>query len=237
MKNLMYLAVLMAISAVAVSCNREATYLKSDSQEIKIAKAGGKDSMILHSDGRDFQIIITPEWMNATLVDSVLYVSVDENETNSSRSGNIVLKNGNQKLSLLVTQASTATYMTIKRKSVTIGQNGEADTLAVFTDGSDVHIENVKDIHTEFKNGVLTVTGKGNKGATRKTKAKLVCDDISVDLLVIETGTYCPRCKGNGRVTCYICSGEGITYCPVLPCRECNGSGRIRCPGCNGKGK
>ena len=239
MKKFIYITILIAICAVTVNCNHEATYFQSDSQEINWAKNGGKDSVVLHSDRQDFEIVYKPEWVNATLKDSVLYVVVDENKTNKTRSGNIVLRNGslNLPLSIKIKQVTKASYMTIKRKTVTIGQNGEADTLKVMTDGTEVRIENIEGIHTEFKNGVLTLSGKGNKGATRKTKAQLVCDSIRVNLLVIETGTTCRRCQGSGKVICYLCNGVGKTYGPVLPCCVCHGRGITSCPECKGRGK
>lgn len=237
MRNLLKISLLAIAVVMAASCAHEATYLKSDSHEINIAKGGGNDSVVLHSDGSEFEVISSSDWVNVTLKDSILYVKVDENKTNGMRSGSVVVKNGSQKLSLPISQATHASYMTIKRKSVTIGQKGEPDTLSVMTDGSDIRIENIEGIQTEFKNGVLTLKGDGNNGATRKTKAKLVCDSISVDLLVIERGTTCNRCKGSGKITCYICHGEGMTYCPWDVCRTCGGRRIVNCPECKGNGK
>lgn len=237
MRNLLKIFVIVAAVVILTDCNRDATYLTSDSKELTLTKTGGKDSVALHSDGAEFQLVSSPEWVDVALKDSTMFVEVKENMSGSPRSGNIVVKNGSKNLSLPISQGSVASYMTVSRNSVTIGQNGEPDTLSVKTDGSDLHLENIEGIQTEFKNGVLTLKSNGNQGSTRKTKARLVCDSIAVDLLVVETGAVCSRCKGSGKVTCYICRGEGMTYCPYMPCRTCNGRGKTNCPECKGKGK
>ncbi len=216
---------------------KKATYLKSDRETVTFAKEGGQDSLILHSDGADFKILSSPEWVESNLKDSVLYLKVPNNDSKSKREGNIVVMNGDQKLSLAISQASEATYFTISRKSVTLGQKGEPDTLRINTDGANPRLEGVEGVTTQFADGILTLAGKGNTGATKKTKAKLICDSLSVDLLVIEKGTKCSRCGGSGKVICSWCDGRGEVFCPYDICPKCHGGGRATCSECKGKGK
>ena len=105
------------------------------------------------------------------------------------------------------------------------------------TDGGDVRLEGVEGVTAKYADGVVTLTGKGNTGKTRKTKGSLVADEVSTPITVVEKGAICARCGGKGQVTCRICGGEGVDYCPYRPCDLCHGRGRTRCPECGGKGK
>jgi DnaJ-class molecular chaperone len=53
----------------------------------------------------------------------------------------------------------------------------------------------------------------------------------------------CPKCGGDGHVTCNYpgCNGTGVIHEPPprlpLQCPQCNGTGLMVCPRCKGAGK
>lgn len=229
-------AIMMVALLMLTACHK-ATYLTADTDTIEVPRQGATDSLRLHSDAGDFEIISADEWIKATMDDSTLIVKIGPNKDKSPRGGNVVIGNGDQRLSLRVAQGASATYMTLGETSVTIPRDGSAVELEVKTDGSDVRIEGVEGVKSTYSGGKLKLTGAGNDGKTRKTTARVVCDTISRTLTVVETGTVCGRCGGSGTVTCRICRGSGVDYCPYRPCDLCHGRGKSRCPECNGKGK
>ena len=57
------------------------------------------------------------------------------------------------------------------------------------------------------------------------------------DKFTIQTGKThkCPRCKGDGKVDCFICKGTGRRDTDKSKdCQHCNGSGKTRCGTCKG---
>lgn len=218
-------------------CGKKATYIKADADSITLSRTGGSDSLMIHSDGNEFSILSSTDWVKSEMRDSLLLVRVEANPEKRPRTGHVVIANGDHKISLNVIQSAPATYLTVGAKTVSIPQNGEKVELKVETDGTDVRLEGVEGVKSSFNNGILTLTGAGNTGKTRKTKGTVVCDSLSKPLLVIERGTVCSRCNGTGRVTCTWCGGVGEVYCPWDICRECNRSGKVACPECHGKGK
>lgn len=217
-------------------CNK-ATYLNTDKDTLRLPKESSGDSLILHSDVNDFKIASVSDWIEPKLCDSILVINVGENKTGAPRTGMLLVVNGDQKLSIKVSQASNPTFLTLSAQSVTIPQDGSAVTLSVETDGANVKLEGLEGVMSSYSEGKLSISSKGNTGETKKSKAYVVCDTIRRPLTVIESGTICARCKGSGKVVCYICKGEGVTYCPYMDCVTCGGSTRVTCPDCHGKGK
>lgn len=237
--NYKYLIISVVALLVLAGC-RKATVLTSDTKSVTAPKQGAADTVILHSDVCAFELVDAPDWAGAALTDSVLSLKIQANGTGAPRSGNVIVRNGELTLSIPVEQRAAATYLTIKEPAkgvVTIPRDGGEAKITVDTDGGDVRLEGVDGVTAKYADGVVTLTGKGNTGKTRKTKARLVADEVSAPLTVIEAGAICFRCNGKGRVTCYICHGEGVDYCPYRPCDICRGSGTVRCPECGGKGK
>lgn len=227
---------LFTIFCLLAGC-KKATYLHSDKNALSIVHEGGSDSLKIHTDKNNVQISSTPDWVKAQLADSILLITAKENPSNSPRKGNILLVNADQRLSIKVVQAGLASYMTLKEKSITIPSDGSEVSLEIDTDGSNVKVEGVDGVNSKFENGCLKITGKGNTGATRKTKANVICDSLTQTLLIIEEGTTCSRCHGKGRVICNICKGTGVDYCPYRTCDMCSGRLYVSCPECRGKGK
>lgn len=236
-RSLFLLTVVLAGLLALTGCSKKATYLKADVESVTLPRTGGADSLTLHSDGTDFSIISSPDWVTVEIRDSVLMFNAQANPEKSPRTGNIVLANGDQKLSLAVVQSAPATYLTLGATSVTIPQAGGSAELKVETDGSDVRIEGVDGVKSTYKNGTLTITGPGNNGKTRKSKGTVVCDSFSKPLTIVEKGTVCSRCNGSGRVICSRCGGQGEVFCPWDRCSTCRTTGKVTCPECHGKGK
>lgn len=234
MKKILFFAFIVLLT---VSGCKKATYIKADKENIEVSRQGGVDSLTLSSDAGEFEIVSSPEWVKTELADSVLRMTITANPEATGRNGNVIIANGDVKLSVSVRQKAPATYLTIADKSITLGPKGEAATLKVETDGADVKIEGVEGLSSTYSNGVLTITGKGNQGATRKSKATITCDTITRQITVVESGAFCGKCSGKGRITCTICGGSGVDYCPYRPCDTCRGRKVISCPSCGGKGK
>lgn len=233
-------SIIALIALLMLAGCRKATVLTSDTKTVTAPRQGTVDTVVLHSDVCDFELVNAPEWTGATLTDSILALKIAANASDAPRSGSVVVRNGDLTLSIPVEQRAEATYLTVKDPAkgvVTIPQAGGDAKITVETDGGEVLLEGLDGVKAKYADGVVTLTGAGNSGKTRRTKCRLVADKMSADITVIEKGTICDRCNGKGRVTCYICKGEGVDYCPYRPCDLCHGSGVTRCSSCGGKGK
>lgn len=227
------------MALMLVGC-RKASVLTADVKSVTAPRQGLVDTVRLHSDVCDFELVSAPAWTGAALADSVLSLQIKANETAGPRSGNVIVRNGELTLSIPIEQRGATTYLTITEPAdgtVTIPQSGGEVKITVETDGGDVRLEGVEGVTAKYADGEVTLTGKGNTGKTRKTKGSLVADEVSTPITVVEKGAICARCGGKGQVTCRICGGEGVDYCPYRPCDLCHGRGRTRCPECGGKGK
>lgn len=183
--KLLWILAIVAVLAGMTACKQKATYLKSDVEKIEILSDGGTDTIVLHSDAPDFELVSSPDWVDTQLVDSLLIVKVGKNTTSGVRNGKIAIVNGEQKLNLPVVQVHEATFLNVFRESVTIPKDGGSDTLRVATDGSRVHVLGAEGIQTEYKDGVLTFKGKGNKDAMGKQKITIVVDSIKKEITVM----------------------------------------------------
>lgn len=238
MKNISIIITAIFIFAVFFDSCKKATYLTANVENITFPKEGGNDSIILKSDVGSYKIFSQPEWVEVSIEkDSILVLRTKSNDENKIKSGNIIVGNGDLKLSIPVRQMKIATYLTFNEKSVSIPQTGGRIELEIETDGGNVKLEGIENINSFYKNGRLTLSSNGNEGPTRKTNAFIVSDSIKRPILVIESGTICTKCKGSGKITCYICRGTGVDYCPYRTCDLCHGRLKVTCTECKGKGK
>lgn len=241
---------LIAIFLISLTGCKKATYLKSETSELTIPISGQCDTVILQSDVNDFKLDSVPEWVQTELTDSVLVITVGNNDVKTRRKGNIVITNGDLKLSIPVMQQYKATYLNLlEGKTLKLGKEGGTASIPVDCDGA-ISIENGEDLNLNVKDGKLTVTGPKNDEKTVKKKVKLVADEFSEEVEVILEGSLCPRCNGKGKITCPKCGGNTLIMVPHIngylltrPCDRCGdgfsgtSSGKVKCPECKGTGK
>lgn len=237
MKITKNILILFFISIYLFTGCKKATYLNSKVENVEFSKEGGKDTVILSYDAGKCKILAKPDWVDLNLTDSLLIIQSGKNIEPTFRTGNIVIENGDLKLSLPIKQLSNATYLTLSETSITIPKDGGTVKLDVETDGSEVILEGVENVTAEFKDGKVFFSGKGNNGKERRTNGFLVVDTIRRPVTIIEKGEICYNCNGSGRVKCSKCGGSGETVFPWGICYVCNGSGKTKCKTCKGSGK
>lgn len=237
MKSTKYILALCFLSIILLFGCKKATYLNAKVENVKISKEGGVDTLVLSYDAGKCRILAKPDWVEVNLKDSILTIQSNKNVEPAIRSGNIVIENGELKLSLPIKQLSSATYLTFPEQSVIIPKDGSTVELNVDTDGGNVILEGVENVIAEYKDGKVLFSGKGNTGKERRTKGYLVTDTIRRPILIVEKGELCYVCSGSGRVRCSRCGGYGETFFPYDICYACNGSGKIKCKTCKGTGK
>lgn len=237
MKTTKYIFMFFLLSILLFAGCKKATYLTSKVENVKISKEGGSDTVILSYDAGTCRIVTQPDWLELNLKDSILIIQSGQNVERTARTGNIVIENGDLKLSLPIKQLSSATYLTFPDQPVTISKDGSPIELDVDTDGSNVILEGVENVTAEYKDGKVVLSGKGNTGKERRTKGFLVADTIRRPVMIIEKGEICYVCNGSGRVKCSTCWGTGETLYPWGPCYVCNRTGKVKCKVCKGTGK
>lgn len=250
-----FFALLCALTFCLASCNK-ATYLRADVETIEVESDGETNELVLHSDGTDFQLLSSPEWVMTMLKDSVLKYSVAENTAAANREGEIVVTCGEQRLVLKVVQSLPATKLTVNPTSLAVPKEGGTLTVNVDTDASNPKVTAPEGFTATYADGKLTVvaTPEAKKEGTITLKA----GKLEATITLSEKPDICPTCGGSGRVTCTGCKGEGVYgqtmesgHCVIFPCNLCDGrspsgesfgpaprmSGKMKCPTCGGRGK
>ena len=248
---------------VLMGC-KKATFLESDVESLTAPISGQTDTITLKSDVNDFKLESFPEWTNTEFKDSVLVVNIGNNDSKSERKGELVISNGDLKLTIPVVQQFKATRLELPDGGeVSIGKDGGTASVAVDCDG-EVNVFAPEDLDVSYQNGQLSITAPANEGATETKSITLTADSFSQQVMVTLEGGICPTCNGKGKVKCSSCGGRG--YFPnrtydgdaMYSCTKCGGvgylynsdmggvtgysnghhkgSGRITCPTCNGKG-
>ena len=238
------------------SCNK-ATYLRADVETIEAESDGETNELVLHSDGTDFQLVSSPEWVMTMLTDSILKYVVEENTGNANREGEIVVSCGEQKLVLKVVQGLPATKLSVNPTSLAIPKEGGTLTVNVDTDASNPKVTAPEGFTATYADGKLTV--EATPEAKKEGTITLKTGKLKATITLSEKPDVCSRCGGSGRVTCTECKGEGITFfehdgCALgMCCDRCDGiepgseglgprgssigSGKMKCPTCGGRGK
>lgn len=247
------IACIVALFAFA-SCDK-ATFLNADQESITSTIKGGDVKVMLHSDGKAFEIEHTPEWATASLVDSILTLNVQKNTTRALRTDSVVVICGGMRLCLPISQSAMATHMNLEKDTVSIGKEGGEAKVKIDCDG-DITVEDLpQSVTSSYENGVLTIKAAPNNGSTIKGAVTLKSDTITRVLAVEVEGNICTRCKGTGKVTCTACGGTGgtaIGFRYIMGCEQCGGcgaeggeihdypfrigTGKMKCPTCGGTG-
>ena len=237
---------------VLMGC-KKATFLESDVESLTVPISGQTDTITLKSDVNDFKLESFPEWTNTELKDSVLVVNIGKNDSKSERKGEIVISNGDLKLTIPVVQQFKATRLELPDgESISFGKEGGSKTLAVSSDGN-VNVQAPEGIEASYADGVLTVVAPANNGSSMERTIVLTADEFTKKVSVSIEGSICLTCNGTGKIRCKSCGGKGFTdsYRAIFGCKSCGGagastvegdfnyregSGRQTCPSCGGKG-
>ena len=226
------------ICLIGMASCKKATFITADKNVASISMKGGEDRIVMHSDANDYSVVYAPEWIETSVEDSVLVCKAEPNKTSAQKKGYVIVANGDERLTIRVFQQTLATYLLLAYDTLRINSKGNESVLPVFTDGSDVTVENCPEgVTTEYTYGKLIFRSNGNDGKNKSTKVTVSCDDQSAELLIMEMGNACEKCAGKGKILCPICRGSGVDYCPYRTCDECRGRLYVTCPTCKGTGK
>ena len=262
MTKKLFFGMMIALMAVVATSCKKATYLKADKASLTFAIKGGTETVHLSSDVTGFSVEEAPEWVEASIVDSTLTVTVAENTTGAKREGKIVVSVRGQEAAIPVVQNVVATHLSVSEESVTIPKEGGSQDVDVDCDG-DVQVDAPGFVTASYANGKLSVSASANDGGSKNGTIKLTADSFSAEVKVKLEGNICQRCKGTGKITCPECHGIGeVCYrkdafgdCSWFDgCPKCggklvsrgggaygsdlhaSGSGKIKCPDCGGTG-
>lgn len=254
MKRIFYSAFFVLICTLTfclASCNK-ATYLRADVETIEVESDGESNSIVLHSDGTDFQVLSSPEWVKAVLADSVLEYIASANEGTANREGEIVVACGEQRLALKVFQSLPATKLSVDPTSLVVPKEGGTLTVKVDTDASSPKVTAPQGYTTTYADGVLTIVATPE--AAKEGTITLKAGKLEATIALSEKPDICSRCGGSGRVKCTKCGGEGVCWdanAHMWTCKQCDGiaekddfipehsigTGKMKCPACGGSGK
>ncbi len=245
--KLIWAALMVALMVAVVSC-KKATYLNADETEIKAEMAGAQGTIALHSDGTEFELTQSPDWVTANIADSTLTYTIGANDTHAVRTGTIDVKCGDLTLSIPVTQVTVATKLSVDPEKVSFEKEGGTAEVTVDTDGAGVKVDCPEGITATYADGKLSVVAPKNDKGTINGVITLTCDSHTATVNVTVKGAVCARCKGTGRVTCRWCHGSGYLnigegggcqYCGGRPQTDgsgYDGRGWNKCPDCKGTG-
>lgn len=242
---------------VFCSCNKT-TYINPSKDTLVYPIQGGEMLDTIHSDG-EWEVTIFPDWVNVERQDCVLKCVVEENTLGKKREGKIVLKGGDVRKSISISQAYVCTHINPENTTLTFEKEGGVQSISIDTDGFDIKVEVSGNMTAKYDEGKLVVEAPANNAMTTTGKIELACDSQTALVNVVLRGATCPNCGGKGKVTCTKCSGEGyywmenddMTYgCTLCGGRGCGyfqelsepggdlrkGTGLMKCPVCNGKG-
>lgn len=248
-----------ACAALFFSACTKATYLNVENTNVILPGTASEGTMILHSDGKDFELVYAPEWAGVTLVDSILSYNVAKNESGSSRYAGIVVATGELQLEINLTQCLPATYLELDEETVRVTNNSCTVEVGFETDGTGVTAEGFDEVTAECVGDKVIIHAPKHEGEAKTGIVTVKCGECAAALSVTLVGDACPKCDGSGEVPCPKCHGEGVYTDKKRDgieffCDECGGiglptsstvgmfathpegSGRITCPKCHGKG-
>ena len=250
---------LCVVLGVLCSCHKT-TYIKPSKDKLAFPIQGGEILDTIHADG-DWEVTISPNWVQIEIQDSILKCVVTENNVGKKRDGKIILRGGDVRQPITISQAYICTHITPENTSLTFEKEGGIQTVDIDTDGSDIKVDVNGNMTAKYDNGKLVVEAPANNAASSFGIIMLACDSQVAEIKVTLKGSICPKCGGKGRVKCTKCLGEGYlwkenddttygcTKCggggngyPPGYCDECpqydlrKGSGMMVCPVCNGQG-
>ena len=245
-----YLLLLLALCAFC-SC-KKTTFINPSAETLSYPIQGGEETVTISSDG-DWEVTLCPDWVKVEKQDSVLKCVVEENQSGKIREGKILLKGGDIRKSISVSQAYICTRLNAGNTNLSFEKEGGTQTVDIDTDGGDIKVDVTGNMEAKYDSGKLTVTAPANNGGTTSGKIILTCDSQRAEINVALLGAICPKCGGTGTVPCTRCGGRGYYSDDAgadYGCTRCggsgmcygemddvrNGSGRMTCPVCGGRG-
>lgn len=227
MKNYVFNFIILALTFCTVGCKRNATFIKTETDSIRISVGGQYDTIIVQSDG-DWNIT-SPEWVSTEMHDNLLLCISEENTTGAIRNGEIVLSCGNIKKTIAITQPDHCTFIKTSKDNVQFNQDGGKQSVIVYTDAKDVDVKTDGPVQFSFNKNVLDISVSRNESKAINATITLTADSIKHSISISQDGNICKRCNGSGRILCPKCKGK--TYLPGTVCKQCGGEGLGYC--CN----
>lgn len=243
-------------AATLWSCGPKEFNLTSPVAEISIADSAVSDSLTIGGSDGTCTVAYAPQWMEATVTDSVVVFKAQPNTDTVPRVDSLVVACGASKINIPVRQANKATRLEIpKNTKLSFAKEGGEEFVNVDTDGS-VTVEAFEGVTATYADGKLAVKANPNTGDDPiKGTLKLTAGDFTQEIPVTVKGKTCPTCNGTGKVKCKSCGGQGYSFkmnpSPgIYGCKSCGGkgysyrvegpdyrqgSGKQPCPTCGGK--
>lgn len=239
----------------ATSCGPKEFNLSCPVSEIFIADGAETDSVVINGSDGTCAISHTPDWVEASVVDSTVTIKAQANTGNDNRVDSIVVTCGASSISIPINQAHKATRLEIPEvKKLVFDKEGGTQEVKIDTDGA-VKVEATDGIVAVYSDGKLVVKAEPNTGDNPvRGTIKLVAGELNKELPVTVAGNICPTCHGTGKIVCRKCHGKGyidmpgaMTMMGRFGCPACGGAesgawikfgkGKQTCPTCHGKGK
>lgn len=245
-----------ALLMITSGCGPKEFNLSTQTPKKMFSEVAQSDSIIISGSDGTCEIEYSPDWMNAEVTDSVVYITMKANDTGKIRKDVVVVKCGASNISIDVEQGIKATHLELPNgDEIKLGKEGGSQELVVVTDGS-VKVEGFDGIEAAYDGGKLTVSAPKNDGNRFSGVVKLTAGEFSKEVKVCVDGKVCTTCNGAGTIKCKACSGKGYTFkfdpSPgIYGCHACggrgysyrvpepgyrDGKGKVTCPTCKGKG-
>lgn len=248
--------ILLAIGLFGVSCGSKEYNLSTTTKNLSIAEEGSTEKIIIinGSDG-NCEVEYCPEWIEASMADSVVSLKVKPNTLGEKREDVVVVKCGKSNISIPISQYTKATKLELPNgDKIKFSKEGGAQDLVVLSDGL-VKVESFEPVTAEMINGNLKVSTPKNEGKLIKGNIRLIAGNIVKEVSVVIDGKVCTLCKGTGWITCKSCDGTGLLVDGVrsgFGCKACGGKGygnisydepgfkigrgKVKCTSCKGSG-
>lgn len=252
MKNLFFALAL--VGMILTSCGPKEFHLSTQNANRVFSEKGQTDSVVINGSDGTCKIEYAPEWLNAEVNDSVVFITLKANDTGKIRKDVVVVKCGASNIGINIEQGTKATHLELPNgNKIKLGKEGGTQELVIVTDGF-VKVKGFDGVDAKYENGKLIVSSPKNEGNRIKGVIKITAGAFSKEVNVTVEGKVCPTCKGTGTIRCKACGGKGNIPCSYPDwdgCPACGGrgycyrvpgygyrqgKGKVTCPTCKGKG-
>ncbi|MBP5688438.1 MAG: hypothetical protein J6X22_07340 [Muribaculaceae bacterium] len=232
------------------------TKLRPDDELVEFSRNGGKKTVSIITDAREFEVTKHPDWVTVTTGDGEITIKCEPLDSYEEREGIIKLEAGDKHAKITVRQSANATHLSLSQDIIRTGHDGNEVVIEIETDGDPSSIDySIDDLYMcrlsdMTSTGFTVVIEENLSPSPRECNITISSGKEEKTLTVIQAGrcAYCDGigketclyCDGNGRSDCYNCGGSGEEYDYYLDgyksCEECDGRGYSQCFYCDGKG-
>lgn len=164
------------------SCKKDKMVVKP--VDIQLSCNGGDTTIIVSGCDSTYEVAYAPKWVEIERHDSVLNCRFLYNSSGTNRKDSIVIKHGEDKAVVRLTQWKKATYIKVSEEKLEFPLDGGVKTVKVDCDGGGIEVVVPALITAVLDKGVLTVTVPDKLEEHLEGMILLVSDDIKVGISV-----------------------------------------------------